>query len=426
MSSTDVTDSIRLGMETDFYYVDSECAKKSVYRALTNNRFTLSAPSGSNPSGDIQFVFNSLEGLQDVVMRLVCPAAPFATNTLVALCKGWGYRSIDRVTYRIGNLPEQYQSGSQILFQNLIDCPDQASKEALYALGGSPLIGGSAPSGDQLEAYVPLNFPWSKATSVGKPRPLPTDLLLSPVILRINLVPLGQIISSAGGVYTDGWASMSVRFRQVVMEMKDNLLKNRTPASAVYSLPLKYYAQFVQQTQVQQAGAGPGGAFPTQTYNLTGFRNGRIKKILFYVTRNPGGGDAIDNLTYAMRDVQLLFNGDVLYQTQGAESQCWSLISARSPPVVSDSVLVYSPTAGQWQQTPINDNYLVVDLAQVLDTEHDATTAIGGLKIDNAILNLSFSCPAAGAEPAAQYRLNSVYLYECTGLFSMGSCDFVW
>ena len=51
MSSSSVTDAIRLGMETDFYYLDQESACKSVYPALTNNRFTLGA---SSVQGDIQ------------------------------------------------------------------------------------------------------------------------------------------------------------------------------------------------------------------------------------------------------------------------------------------------------------------------------------------------------------------------------------
>lgn len=393
--------------------MDSECSRKSVYRTLTNNKFSLGA---SALTGDIQFVFNSLEGLQDTVMRLVAPALSSANY---ALCKGWGYKALDRITYRIGNCPEQYQSGEQNLYQNMIDMPDQFSKEALYGFGGNPIIGGAGQTGDQLEAYVPLNFPWSRASSCGKPRPLPTDLLLSPVIIRINLKPAAQVVSvaPAAPAFSGSWSKMSLRFRQVVMEMKDNLLKNRTPASAVYSYPLKYYAQFDQVQALQGNGA-------KLTYNLTGFRNGRVKKILFFVTRDSLASDAQDNATYAMSDVEVRFNGDVMYQTEGAENGCWSLISARSPAVVSDSQLVWNGV--NWSQTVRNNNYVVVDFAQVLDLQEEATTAIGGQKIDNAILNLQFACVDAQTDISHTYRLHSVYLYECTALFSMGSADLIW
>jgi len=437
MSSADITDNIRLGEECDFYYVDEHAGKKSVYRALTNNRFTLGL---NNLTGDSALIFNSLQGLQGVLMKLSLPAQGVLdwTGQDYAISSGWGAAAINRLTYRIGNLPEQYQIGSQVLVQNMLDQDNQSAKDALYELMGLPLVGGTNPAGDfaagsvKLDAFVPLNFPWYVATSRGTMRPLPTDLLMSPVIVRVQLNSLASILSGtttsspAPSATSVNWAAGSVRFRQVMMERQDDLLKNRTSASAVYSFPLKYYAQLAQQQLI----VAPV-ALQANTVNLVGFRNGRVKKIVLYcqdaavstsLTRNP-------NQFAPLNNVQLTYNGDIYYQTEGQESLAWSLMSATSPPVFANSSLVgapsnAAPTSFTIDTQDYNSYYTVIDLAQVQDQAMQATTAIGGLKVDNAVINLQLS--VVGADGAKNFNLYAVYLYECTALFHQGSCDFIW
>jgi hypothetical protein len=108
MSSADITDNIRLGEECDFYYVDEHAGKKSVYRALTNTRFNLGF---NNLTGDSAFIFNSLQGLSQVLMKLSLPYQGVGGGQLdwagagYAISSGWGAAAINRLTYRIGNLP---------------------------------------------------------------------------------------------------------------------------------------------------------------------------------------------------------------------------------------------------------------------------------------------------------------------------------
>ena len=437
MSSADITDNIRLGEECDFYYVDEHSARKSVYRALTNNRFNLSF---NNLTGDSAFIFNSLQGLQGVLMKLTLPdSGTLAWASGYAVSSGWGAAAINRLTYRIGNLPEQYQTGLQVLVQNMIDQDNQSAKDSLYALAGLPLVpaaaGGTNPAGDfapgsvKLDAFVPLNFPWYVATSRGTMRPLPTDMLMSPVIVRCQLNPLSSILSAITGIAAPSslqttWSQGSLRFRQVMMERQDDLLKNRTSASAVYSFPLKYYAQLAQTTSIPAA-----QSVSTNTYNLVGFRNGRVKKVVLWAQDNAVLSNALTrnpNEFATLNDVQLTYNGDIYYQTTGQEHLAWSLMSATSPPLFANQSLVpnASPPTAFSLNSQASSSYVVIDLAQVEDQAHQATTAIGGLKVDNAVINLQLSI--AGADGSKNYTLYAVYLYECTALFHQGSCDFIW
>jgi len=435
MSSADITENIRLGEECDLYYVDEHAGKKSVYKALTNTRFNLGF---NNLTGDSAFIFNSLQGLSQVLMKLTLPAQGVLdwTGSDYAIAAGWGAAAINRLTYRIGNLPEQYQTGSQVLVQNMIDQDNQSAKDYLFQLAGLPLLG-SAGNADgtftagsvKLDAFVPLNFPWYVATSRGTMRPLPTDMLMSPVIVRVQLNPLSSILSrpAASAATSVNWADGSIRFRQVMMERQDDLLKNRTSASAVYSYPLKYYAQLTQ-TSLIPAATAPA----VSTYNLVGFRNGRVKKIVLWAQNNKVVSDPYTrnpNQFATLNNVQLTYNGDIYYQSTGQETLAWSLMASTSPPLIANTVLVPDSVATPTVFTldPTDSYYVVIDLAQLHDQQYQATTALGGLKVDNAVVNLQLSVAGAtGVAGDGDYTLNSLYLYECTALFHQGSCDFIW
>jgi hypothetical protein len=319
----------------------------------------------------------------------------------------------------------------------MLDQDNQSAKDYLYQLAGLPLIGAGpnasavgtfAQGSVLLDAYVPLNFPWYVATSRGTMRPLPTDMLMSPVIVRVQLNSLASVISkpAASASPAASWANGSVRFRQVMMERQDDLLKNRTSASAVYSYPLKYYAQLAQTSLIPAASAPS-----VSTQNLVGFRNGRIKKIVLWAQANSVLADANTrnpNQFATLNNVQLTYNGDIYYQSTGQETLAWSLMAATSPPLFANVSLVPDVPATPTNAFDVDQQdsyYVVIDLAQLQDQAMQATTAIGGLKVDNAVINLQLSIAGATGS-GTDYTLNAVYLYECTALFHQGSCDFIW
>ena len=291
-----VQSSIRPGPMVDSYYFGETNTSKQAYPCIMNNRFVQAFTNLGQ--GSSQFVISPAQGVSDIVVELQMPTGYTATG--LAINRGWGYGLVSRVSVRYGSSAQYFWTGQQLLLQNLMDAENSSKVDAILQQGGNP-VSGSAMLGAQ--AYLYLKLPHNSCRAQGKPLPFPSDLLVQPIVVTIELLPPVSVVIFQTGGNTNAvpaqLASAQLQVRQEMLTDTSDLLARRVDMNShAYTFPLPYFCQ--QETTIQlQATAS------SQSVNLTGFRAGEVRSILCWLTlnseQNPGlpGGTTANNFAPA-------------------------------------------------------------------------------------------------------------------------------
>ena len=420
--------SIRPGEVVDTYYYGDTNVEKQAYPCVVNQRFVQQFTNLG--AGTSQFVISPNQGVSDICVYLQMPqnGAFNLTNDASGsqLVQGWGYALIKSVSVRYGSSAQYFFTGPQIWLQNFWDAEDSRKRDNLASLGGTAVIGGAGVAGS--EAYLYLNLPHNSPRADGKPLPFPSDLLVQPIIITIemNQTSAAFINVSGGGNGTlpTQLAAAQLRVKQELMADSADLLARRVDMNThAYTFPLKYFPQ--QEVQVQVPTGSTSSATPVSV-NLTGFRAGEVRNILLWLTRNgnSGGGGTPDATAFGpwywrpMGNVTLTYNGEIFYQTTSTESQLWNLVTDTKEAGVSLALPVAANSAtlsGQLQ------TWVDVPFAQVNVPYDKESKLVHGKPILNAVVNLTFTTPDNGA-----YTLHAVYLYNSSLLCSRGSSEYIF
>ena len=412
--------SIRPGEVVDtFYYGDTNCEKQA-YPCVVNQRFVQQFTNLG--AGTSQFIISPNQGVSDIVLTLRMPdAGSFGlTNDASGsqLVEGWGYALIKSVSIRYGSSAQYFFSGPQIWLQNFWDAETGPKRDQLAALGGNAVIGGQGVAGQ--EAFVYLNLPHNSPRADGKPLPFPSDLLVQPIVITIELNPTSAafiaVTGGGNGTLPTQLAAAQMRVKQEMMADSADLLARRVDMNThAYTFPLKYFPQ--QETQVQIPTGSTNPAAPVSV-NLTGFRAGEVRNILLWLTKNTDGAQFGPWYWQQMGDVTLTYNGEIFYQTTAIESQMWNLVTDTKESGVNLSI----PTAANAATlSPALSTWLDVPFAQVNVPYDKEVKLVHGKPILNAVVNLSFTTPDASA-----YTLHAVYLYNSSLLMSRGSSEYIF
>jgi len=245
-----------------------------------------------------------------------------------------------------------------MLLANLSEAENSIKANNILQQGGQHAVGSAAMNGSK--AYLYLKLPHNSVRAAGKPFPFPSDLLVQPIVLTIELfAPQSVIFVGTGGNATNFPAALAAALVQVKQEMltdSSDLLARRVDMNTqAYTLPLMHFAQ--QEVQVPLAS---GGAAPyAQSVNLTGFRAGEVKSILLWLTPatiTPGQALVWPNL----RQVVLTYNGEVFSRFDDESNQLWNLVSDEKASAVTSQVLTVAqpPTAAAstayWTELPFS------------------------------------------------------------------------
>ena len=173
--ATSTQSMVRPGECVDLYYYDGETSKKQCFPTTQNTKFVQQFQNTSG--GSSVFTIPPNMGIQDIVLEMVI--AGQASQTGLALPRGWGYLLIKQVSFRYGGSSQYFLSGSQILQNALRRQPNRSASDDILTLGGNFASSGTSPdlSVDQY-ATVVLTLPHNIPSGVGKAHPLPTDLNL--------------------------------------------------------------------------------------------------------------------------------------------------------------------------------------------------------------------------------------------------------
>jgi hypothetical protein len=250
----------------DTYYYGETNLEKQAYPCITNTRFVQQFTNLG--AGSSQFVISPNQGISDIVLSLTFPTAT-STDTNLALPLGWGYNLISRISVRYGSSAQYFFTGAQTLLANLYDAENGPKRDQLLQLGGNQAIGTANMNGAQANVY--LKLPHNSCRATGKPLPFPSDLLVQPIVITVELIsPQSIVLVGAGGSIANiptQLAAGQMTVRQEMLSDSSDLLARRVDMNQnAYTCPLLYFPQ--QEVQVPLVA---GGAAPfAQSVNLTG------------------------------------------------------------------------------------------------------------------------------------------------------------
>ena len=411
--SENVQAAVRVGDMVDTYYYGETNSEKQAYPCVVNNKFVQQFTNLGAGGGTSQFVISPYEGVSDIVLSLTMGAMTDSTGT--ALPQGWGYSLIRQVSVRYGSSAQYYFTGAQIYLQNLVDAEDGMKRDQLATLGGNAVVSASAGGLTGEQAYVYLNLPHNSPRADGKPLPFPSDLLVQPIVITVELNAPSSVIVQNSAANLAGVANAVLSFgqmqvKQELMQDSADLLARRVDMNShAYTFPLKYFPQ--QEVTINLASSANA-----QSVNLTGFRAGEVQKILLWMTK---GSNTTANgpLSWVpISDVTLTYNGEIFFRADGTASQLWNLIGDTKSAGVNN----YALAANAWAADLTT--WVDVPFAQVNIPYDKEIKLVHGKPILNAVVNLSVKTPTADTD----YVLHAVYLYNASLLCSRGSAEYIF
>jgi hypothetical protein len=368
--------------------------------------------------------------VSDIILQFVTPlqGQSGADYTNLALNAGWGYALINRLSVRYGSSAQYFWSGPQMYLQNMLDAETNPKSDNLTTLGGASLTGTAAASAGGCggaTAYVYLKLPHNSARAAGKPLPFPSDLLVQPIVITVELFsPQAIVFANTSGVITTAPATLASAQMQVKQEMltdtSDQLARRVDMNTHAYTFPLMYFAQ--QEVQIPIAGSATS---LTNSVNLTGFRAGEVKSIILWLTpaanSTPGNatvGQSYLPLTwYPINNVVLTYNGEIFSRFDVGSAALWALTTAEKVAAVSTTLRVVGGTANAYSSP-----WVECPFAQVMVAKGRDAALIHGKPILNAVVNLQFDVPAL----STAYVLHAMYLYNSSLLCSRGSAEYIF
>ena len=411
--------SIRPGEMVDLYYAGETNTGKQAYPCVPNTRFVQQFTNLG--AGSSQFVISPQGGVSDIILQFVTPASTGSNYTNGALSSGWGYALINRVSVRYGSSAQYFWSGPQMWLESVFEAENNSKVDALLQLGGNAAVG-AAMGGIQANVY--LKLPHNACRAQGKPLPFPSDLLVQPIVITVELYSLTSIITNqaAAAPFTIGptaLASAQLQVKQEMLTDSSDLLARRVDMNThAYTFPLRFFAQ--QETTVAVTSDAQNSQ---NSINLTGFRAGEVKHILCWLTTaaqsTPGSGNYQPLNWAAMTDIQLTYNGEIFNRFDATSFQLWNAVEDEKTPVVNGLV---TQSFGSVASTTAPAYYVRLDLSQVNPGYDRESKLVHGKPILNAVVQLQFRAPAA----STAYVLHAQYLYNASLLCSRGSAEYVF
>lgn len=311
------------------------CAVQDTEVTYNNGRYTVSL-SQMNFNGQSTVTIPISNLVSTVYLRLSLPAdtGPGAGASF-ALPHGWGYYAIQNISYLLGssNCSQLQINGQSLLQMNLAECETAEKRTEILTLGGAPYAVPASTAIVQQDAYLILNFPWSRVAADLK-LPLDTTLMSNSITLNIQFQPATYFMS---GSYAPTYAAAHSSFnnaqlmlrqgemRDKALSLRDKLMVNK---SLSYNYPFLHYQSFSPPQFVNTTGT-------LNQLVLQSFINADLVSIVMHLVRVPDlqGGNAaasIPNvanpgLLYDMRDLQLLFNGQTDVNSPGYSYKLYDL-----------------------------------------------------------------------------------------------------
>lgn len=427
MDAMELQSAMRLGSGRDIYYYTRDTLHKQSIPTIVDNRFLQAL--NNTAQGSSTFIISVDQGISDILFAVKLPEQGVGAvdYTNLALPRGWAYQLINRISVRYAGSSQYFWTGGQVLIENMREMPNPVTKQQLFEVGGALMDTLAAFSGDQLYGYCYLNLPHcSPNGSLDKPNPFPSELLNQPIVVTLEMNPIASIFSSgaANGSLVGAPTQLEkawFQVKQVHAKDRGQLMASSADRSKAYSFPTKAFYQ-------NEITINLSGQLEYQPL-LTGFRNGQVRSIILWVTKDSDIAPAQNapfakNFTkfYLPHDIQLLYNGTVYYRADASSSEFWNLVSTETPSLMDSPVLVAPVVPGN----AVNDvawtsKWVEIPFSQVFEQLSGSHMYVSGMNIQNAVVNLQLTLP--DTDP---YTLHAVYAYNCVLMCQGGSAEYVF
>ncbi len=412
------------GKEIDIYYTDEMNNRRQSIAVEYDTRYT--QDFSNKASGVSVLTIPPNQGVRHCLIVLGYNAASINTQTgSRCLERGWGYKAISQISFRIGGSSQYFLTGAQLLARNVRLCRTQSQRDALLSLGGSECKVAADFDVDQF-AYIPVSI-WCAPGEDELQLPLPTDLLSQQVQITAQLVGNAFWSADITGFASDvippsSFDTAYFQIEQICMRDRGMGLANRVDMNThAYTMPLPTFDQQEVLLQMTSSTASP------QQLVLTGFRAGEVKKLQIYLTRNDPvvGVNASANLDanslrwYSPAAIKVLYAGLVYSSYLNGSSAIWNLLDGTAPSAVNQSAL--SVAGGVWTSTPVLSSWVELPFGQPSGSDYEADILVHGKEITNGIVNLEVTPPVGGG--LLGWTLHVVYTYNCNLVFARGTAE---
>lgn len=409
-----VQQSIRPGEMVDTYYYGETNLEKQAYPCVVNNRFNQAFTNLG--AGSSTFILSPAQGISDIVLTLTLPqsGALGANYTNCAVSQGWAYQAINRISVRYGSSAQYFWTGAQVLLQNLYDCENSQKMSDLITLGGVSAsgVGGATGINANASGYVYLKLPHSSVRAEGKPLPFPSDLLVQPIVITVELNAPSSfvLVGAAPGAAPNQLSAGLLQVKQETMADSSDLLSRRVDMNShAYTYPLLYFAQ--NEISI------PVAASVAQSVNLTGFRAGEVRSILLWLESTTANA-AQKQVWGKIQEARLTYNGEVFADYRGDNGAMWAMLNDSKAPRVGISTWTDPATAAPgtqlyWTEIPFAQTNVPYDKEMKL---------VHGKPVLNATVQLSFNAP----DNTGNWVLKAMYLYNSSLLMSRGSAEYIF
>lgn len=425
---------LRLGSSMDIYYYGREGLHKQAIPTVVDNRFKQAL--NNLRQGSSTFIISVDQGITDILLGAKLPAQGGSVNyTDLGLPRGWLYSLINRASIRYAGSSQYFWTGGQMLIENLREMPNPTCRDRLFELGGAAMLGSDTSgagdfTGDNLYAYAYLNFPHNSPNGgLAKPNPFPSEMLMQPIVVTVEMNALSSIFSSAAAsgslsgcpaALDDAWFQV----KQVHANDRGDLMVATADRSKAYSFPSKGFYQNEITISIPANATTQGTQYQAL---LTGFRSGQVRDVIFWLTEdddtNPVTTSAFarNYTNFGLpHDIVLTYNGTVYADMQATSSQFWNLVSTECPSQLEAVVLDVS--GGNLVQTAGVRNWVEIPFGQVYQQISGSHMYVAGKTIQNAVVNLAFAVPDA----TKAYTCHCVYSYNCVLMIADGTASFAF
>ena len=318
------------------------------------------------------------------------------------ICRGWGYRLIDNISYlwgsaNVSQLSINWMTHLQLIMQS---SPTSEKKSELMRLGGEEQL--VATSG-AIDAYVPLHLPWS-TMGIGK-KPFDTRTLNAPVQISIKLCDSNRIYGGTG-VRPSFLTAGRLLLNQGNLGHTEASLEGELSANP--ALRMNYPFIHAQSNEVPVSGVA---GTPITGITLNGFINADLLCILVSIVKRSDVFDGTNNsrnpfhMNTGVRDVLVEFNGLQMYNSPAEIYKLYALKNNYGAQYFQGSV-INAGTVNPFASSGA-DEYLI----DVQFGSHNCLPYSGEYlntwRISNNVLTISFT-PAETAD----YTIYCSYLYN--------------
>lgn len=348
----------------DVYYSAMNTTVELAEVTYNFGRFNQSL-SNSQFGGQSQIIIPNSSLVSTVYLYLQAPAL-VANQTLP---RGWGYAALASINFLLGssNVSLVQLSGQNVLQVLLAQCDTDSKRSDLIRYGGEETFG---PTAFFPECCLVLPFPWSSINGEYAKKPYDSRMLENPITLQIAFNQSDRIYGGSG-VRPVGFTQARVMVKQ-----GDFAQPSQSLSTALKMRPDMHYCYPFTYQQVGQVANFVASAGAPVSVNLLGFINGDLVGITVSVSLQsdltPTGGNTPNPFNYLpLQDVQLAFNGQIMYFAPGVVSYKLFATDGELTSGKFSGSIVAPGAVAPFTSTPVDSYLLYIDFSRCRSASYE-------------------------------------------------------